>query len=290
MPLTMKSLTDCYILNNGVKIPCIGFGTWQTPEGVKAEQAVLTALKVGYRHIDTASAYENQVSIGKALKQSGLKREEVFVTSKLFNQDHGYEKTLAAFKKTMKELQLDYLDLYLIHWPNPVAYRNNWAELNAESWRAFEEFYRAGQIRALGVSNFHAHHLEALAKTAEIPPAVNQIRLCPGDPKQEVVTYSREQNILIEAYSPFGGSGGGNLLNDQTVAGIAKKYGKSPAQVCLRWSLQNEYLPLPKSVTPDRIASNTQVFDFELDQGDVDLLTGLKGYPDPFPHPDHITW
>jgi diketogulonate reductase-like aldo/keto reductase len=286
----MKSLTDCYVLNNGVKIPCIGFGTWQTPEGVTAEQAVLAALKAGYRHIDTASAYENQVSVGRALKQSGVKREDVFVTSKLFNPDHGYKKTIAAFEKTMKELRLDYLDLYLIHWPNPVAYRNSWAEANAETWRAFEEFYQAGRIRALGVSNFHAHHLEALAKTAKIPPAVNQIRLCPGDLKQEVVTYSKAQGLLIEAYSPFGGSGSGNILNDPAIVGIAKKHGKAAAHVCVRWSLQKEYLPLPKSAAPDRIASNAQVFDFELDQGDMDLLTGLRGYPDPFPHPDHITW
>jgi diketogulonate reductase-like aldo/keto reductase len=286
----MKSPADSYTLNNGVKIPCIGFGTWQTPDGAAVEQAVLLAVKAGYRHIDTASAYGNQAGIGNALKQCGLKREDVFVTSKLFNSDHGYKKTIAAFEKTMKELQLDYLDLYLIHWPNPVDYRNSWAESNAETWRAFEEFYKAGRIRALGVSNFHAHHLDALAQTAMVPPSVNQIRLCPGDTKDEVVKYGREKGLLIEAYSPFGGKGPGNILKDPVVAGIAKKHGKSPAQVCIRWSLQNELLPLPKSVTADRIASNIEVFDFELDREDVDQMSGLKGYPDPFPHPDQITW
>jgi diketogulonate reductase-like aldo/keto reductase len=286
----MRSSIDTYILNNGVRIPCIGFGTWQASNGSVAEQAVIAAIKAGYRHIDCASAYENQVSVGEGITKSGVKREDIFITSKLFNPDHGYKKTIDAFEKTMKELRLDYLDLYLIHWPNPIAYRNSWEEANAETWRAFEEFYKAGRIRALGVSNFHAHHLEALAKTASVQPAVNQIRVCPGDTKDDVVKYNAVKGLLTEAYSPLGGSGPGSLLNDGILKIVAEKYSKTTAQVCIRWSLQKGFLPLPKSVNPERIAANVNVFDFELNSEEMEKIGNLEGYPDIHPHPDQITW
>jgi diketogulonate reductase-like aldo/keto reductase len=270
----MNSLTDCYKLSNGVEIPCIGFGTWQTPDGEVAVSSVLSAIEAGYRHIDTAQAYGNEESVGVAVKKSGIDREKIFITSKLWNDEHGYEKTLAAFEGTMKKLGMDYIDLFLIHWPNPIAFRGNWQEANAGTWKAFEELYNAGRIRSIGVSNFHPHHLEELTKTAAIPPMVNQIRLCPGETQDEVVDYCRSRNILLEAYSPFGV---GKIFEVPEMRELAKKYGKSIAQICVRWSLQREYLPLPKSVTPSRIKENAEVFDFELDAADIQLIANLKG-------------
>ena len=270
----MKSLTDCYKLSNGVEIPCIGFGTWQAPDGEVAVSAVLSAIEAGYRHIDTAQGYGNEESVGIAVKKSGIDRKEIFITSKLANDEHGYEKTLAAFEGTMKKLDMDYIDLFLIHWPNPIASRADWQGANAGTWRAFEELYGAGRIRSIGVSNFRPRHMEELMKTASIVPMVNQIRLCPGDTQDEVVDYCRSRNILLEAYSPLGV---GKIFEVPEMRELAKKYGKSIAQICVRWSLQREYLPLPKSVTPSRIKENADVFDFELDAEDVRLIADLKG-------------
>jgi diketogulonate reductase-like aldo/keto reductase len=285
--MKLKSLTDTYTLSNGVEIPCIGFGTWQTPDGEVAVSSVLSALEAGYRHIDTAQGYGNEESVGIAVKKSGIKREEIFITSKLANNDHGYERTMAAFEGTMKRLDMDYLDLYLIHWPNPIAFRDNWQEANAGTWKAFEELYKAKRIRAIGISNFHPHHIEELMKTATIAPMVNQIRLCPGDTQDEVVDYCRAHNILLEAYSPFGV---GKLFEVPEMKALAEKYGKTIAQIAIRWSLQRGYLPLPKSVTPARIRENVDVFDFELEESDVELIANLKGCVGYSADPDKITW
>ena len=285
--MKLKSLTDTYTLSNGVEIPCIGFGTWQTPDGDVAVSSVLSALEAGYRHIDTAQGYGNEESVGIAVKKSGIKREEIFITSKLANSDHGYKKTMAAFEGTMKRLDMDYLDLYLIHWPNPIAFRDNWQEANAGTWKAFEELYKAKRIRAIGISNFHPHHIEELMKTATIAPMVNQIRLCPGDTQDEVVDYCRAHNILLEAYSPFGV---GKLFEVPEMKALAEKYGKTIAQIAIRWSLQRGYLPLPKSVTPARIRENVDVFDFELEESDVELIANLKGCVGYSADPDTITW
>jgi diketogulonate reductase-like aldo/keto reductase len=285
--MKLKSLTDTYTLSNGVEIPCIGFGTWQTPDGEVAVSSVLSALEAGYRHIDTAQGYGNEESVGIAVKKSGIKREEIFITSKLANNDHGYERTMAAFEGTMKRLDMDYLDLYLIHWPNPIAFRDNWQEANAGTWKAFEELYKAKRIRAIGISNFHPHHIEELMKTATIAPMVNQIRLCPGDTQDEVVDYCRAHNILLEAYSPFGV---GKLFEVPEMKALAEKYGKTIAQIAIRWSLQRGYLPLPKSVTPARIRENVDVFDFELEESDVELIANLKGCVGYSADPDTITW
>ncbi len=283
----MNALTDCYKLSNGVEIPCIGFGTWQTPDGEVAVSSVLSAIESGYRHIDTAQGYGNEESVGIAVKKSGVLRKELFITSKLTNGEHGYEKTLAAFEGTMKKLDMEYLDLFLIHWPNPIASRSNWQEANAGTWKAFEELYNAGRIRSIGISNFHPHHIKELMKTATIAPMVNQIRLCPGDTQDEVVDYCRSQNILLEAYSPLGV---GKIFEVPEMKALAGKYGKSIAQICIRWSLQRGYLPLPKSVTPERIKENTQVFDFELEDADVQLIADLKGVVGYSADPDTITW
>ena len=288
--MAYKSLTDCFTLANGVKIPSVGFGTWQTPDGEAARVAVKAALDAGYRHIDGAAVYGNEHSIGEALTAYGLPRGELFITSKLTNRVRGYEETKAALKKSLADFQIDYLDLYLIHWPCPKAFRDRWEYWNAESWRAFEDLYDEGLIRALGVSNFHEHHIDAINKTARIRPMVNQIRLCPSDTQPDVVKASTERGMLLEAYSPFGGSGPANLLKDPIISEIAAKYGKTTAQVCVRWCLQRDFLPLPKSATPSRIADNTKVFDFELDGGDMDRLNALTGYESPFPHPDSTTF
>ncbi|MBC5649073.1 aldo/keto reductase [Christensenella tenuis] len=282
----MKSLADTFTLSNGVQIPCIGFGTWQTPDGETAVKAVEAALADGYRHIDAAAIYGNEESVGKAIANSGVKRGELFVTSKLWNDEHGYESTLRAFDKTLKDLELEYLDLYLIHWPVPAKFKNDWQKKNAETWKAFEELYKEGRIRAIGVSNFLPHHVEELKKTAEIMPMVNQIEYHPGLMQKEAADYSQKEGMLIEAYSPLGT---GKMLGNETLKGIAEKYGKSVAQICIRWVLQNGVLPLPKSVTPSRIADNAQVFDFELAADDMAVIDamvdpdGTTNDPDNFP-------
>mgnify|MGYP001335398191 CR=1 FL=1 len=270
----MKSLTDCYTLSNGVEIPCVGFGTWQTPAGDVAVTSVLSALEAGYRHIDTAQMYGNEESVGAAVKQCGIDRREIFLTSKLSNRVRGYRETLEAVEQTLERLGTDYIDLFLIHWPNPVAFRDRWQEANAESWKALEELYEAGRIRSIGISNFRQHHIEALMKTAKIAPMVNQIRLCPGETQEELVEYCRERGMLLEAYSPLGT---GKIFEVPEVVKLAEKYGKTVAQICIRWSLQRGYLPLPKSVTPARIRENADVFDFELSPEDVKLLADMDG-------------
>ena len=270
----MKKPTDCYKLCNGVEIPCLGFGTWQTPDGDVAVSSVRCAIEAGYRHIDTAQAYGNEESVGQGIRESGIPREELFITTKLWNQHHSYELALKTFDESMEKLGLDYLDLFLIHWPNPIAFRDHWQKANADSWKAMEKLYEEGRIRAIGVSNFRPHHLDELAKTANIAPMVNQIRLCPGDTEDEVVDYCRAHGLLLEAYSPMGT---GKIFSVPEMQALAEKYQRSVAQICIRWSLQRGYLPLPKSVTPARIQENLRVFDFELEDKDVQMIADLKG-------------
>lgn len=268
----MKTITDVYKLSNGVEIPCVGFGTWQTPDGETAVTAVREAIKTGYRHIDTASIYGNESSVGIALKECNVPREEMFVTTKVWWDARGYEETIAACNESLQKLQLDYLDLYLIHWPNPKKFRDCWQQKNAETWRAFEYLYKAGKIRAIGVSNFRPHHLEALLKNAEIKPMVNQICIHPGYVLDETIELCKEQGMLLQAYSPLGT---GKLLEIPELVDVARKYEKSVAQVCLRWSIQKGFLPLPKSVTSSRIIENTQIFDFELTSDEIEILSSL---------------
>jgi len=270
----MKSLKDCFKLSNGVEIPCVGFGTFQTPDGETCISAVKSALDVGYTHIDTAYIYGNEKGVGTAIKQSGIPRSELFITTKLWNETRGYDETIAAFDKSLENLQLDYLDLYLIHWPNPLAHRDNWQEANASAWRAMETLYNEKRVRAIGISNFHPHHMDELLKTAKVMPMVNQIRLCPGDTQDEVVDYCRARDILLQAYSPMGT---GLIFDVPEMKELAKKYNRTIAQICVRWCLQRGYNPLPKSVTASRIKENAEVFDFNLDEADVELLANLKG-------------
>ena len=260
-----------YNLNNGVSIPVLGFGTWKAENGEIAYQSVLEALKAGYRHIDTATIYKNEESVGRAIQDSGIPREEIFVTSKLWNTNHNYEQARQAFEESLEKLDLDYLDLYLIHWPNPKPLRENdaWKTRNAEVWRAMEDLYLEGKIRAIGVSNFLPHHLDALLETATIVPAVNQVRLAPGVYQEEVVDYCREKGILLEAWGPFGQ---GELFDQEEVKEIAARHEKSVAQIALAWSLAEGFLPLPKSVTTSRIKSNLDCFGIELSQEEIETL------------------
>ena len=280
----MKTLQDSFVLNNGVKIPCVGFGTWQTPDGETAVAAVREALGTGYRHIDTAAAYGNEVSIGEGIRASGLARNEVFVTSKLWNAERGYDKTMAAFEKTVSDLGLDYLDLYLIHWPAAANQFENWQDINLSTWKAMTELYKAGRIRAIGVSNFLPHHLQALMES-EVQPMVNQIEFHPGQMQKETLQYCKEHGILVEAWSPLGT---GRMLNNETLKTIAGKYKKSVAQLCIRWCLQNGVLPLPKSVTPSRIKENAAVFDFEITAEDMSAINSMAYCGGSGLHPDKI--
>ncbi|HSK67975.1 MAG TPA: aldo/keto reductase [Candidatus Limnocylindria bacterium] len=283
----MNALTDTYTLQNGVEIPCVGFGTWQVEPGDEAVNAVKHALEAGYRHVDTAQGYHNEESVGRAVRESGLRRDSVFLTTKLTNSVRGYQQTIDAFNASARKLGTDYVDLFLVHWPVPFDFRDTWEKSNAESWRAMEDLHRDGRIRALGVSNFHGKHVEALKKTAKVMPVVNQIRLCPGDTQDEVVRYSRSQGMLLEAYSPLGV---GRIFDVPEMQALADKYGRTIAQIAIRWSLERGYLPLPKSVTPERIRENTQVFDFELDPQDVEMMAGLTGAAGTSADPDRITW
>ena len=265
-----------YQLSNGVNIPKIGFGTWQIPEGEEVYKSVTHALKVGYRHVDTAQIYRNEVGVGQAIADSDLAREDIFLTTKIWNDKHDYDLAKASIEESLEKLGVDYVDLLLIHWPNPKAQREQdaWKAGNAATWKAMEEAYRAGKVRAIGVSNFMIHHLEALLETADIKPHVNQVLLAPGCPQEDLVSFCRQHEILLEAYSPLGT---GSIFDNPVVQNLAAKYGKSIAQVALRWSLQKGFLPLPKSVTPNNIEANLQIFDFELSADDVDKLDKLEG-------------
>lgn len=279
-----KSLEDSFTLNNGYKIPCVGFGTWQTPEGETALNAVKEAIKLGYKHIDTAAIYGNEKSVGKAIKESGINRNELFITSKVWNKERGYKTTLNAFEKTLNDLELDYLDLYLIHWPASVNQFKDWDNINLETWRAMTELYKAGKIKAIGVSNFMPHHLKSLMET-EVKPMVNQIEFHAGFMQEETFNYCKDNNILVEAWSPLGT---GKMLNNDVLKNIASKYNKSIAQLCIRWCIQNNTLPLPKSITASRIKENTEIFDFVISDEDMKTINAMEYFGGSGLHPDKV--
>ncbi len=259
-------------LQNGVLIPSIGFGTWQMFDETVAVKAVTDAIGAGYRHIDTATIYRNEKAVGEGIRKSGIDRKEIFVTSKVWNTERGYDKTLKAFEKTMDELDIGYLDLYLIHWPADPHQYPDWKDLNFETWCALEEIYAKGVVNAIGVSNFLPVHLEPLMYSAKVMPMVNQIEYHPGYMQNECVSFCHKNNIVTEGWSPLGM---GKLLDNEILKGIADKYGKSTAQICIRWSLQNKVIPLPKSVHPGRIKDNLDVFDFEISSEDMKKIDNM---------------
>lgn len=251
-------------LYNGVLIPKIGFGTWQIKEGEECYNATLKALKEGYGHIDTANAYGNEVSVGKAIKDSLLKREDVFVTSKLRAEKKGYDVALEEFNKTITNLDLDYLDLYLIHAPRPWGDKTDkdYTEENIQSWKAMEKLYKEGKIKSIGVSNFSVKDMQAIIDNCEIKPMVNQIRYFIGCPQDDIIKFCKENDILVEAYSPLGT---GKVFSNEEIINISKEANLDLSKMCIKWCLQHDTLPLPKSVNDARIVSNFDL-DFEIDE------------------------
>lgn len=270
-------------LNNGVKMPQIGIGVYKAEEGTEVIRTVKKALEVGYRSIDTAAIYKNEAGVGEAIKESGYPREELFITTKVWNSDQGYEKALQAFETSLNKLQLDYIDLYLIHWPMPKN------DKYIETYRALEKLYNDGRIRAIGVSNFKIPHLERVLKECTIKPAVNQVECHPFFSQKELKAFCSEHEIFIEAWSPI--MRGGELLNHPAIQSLSKRHKKSPAQIVLRWHIQNDVIAIPKSVTPSRIEENFNVFDFSLEDEDMALIDGLDKNERQYRDPDemHLT-
>ena len=262
MKLTLQSTRT---LNNGVEIPILGFGTYRAKRGGETVKAVKHALEVGYRHIDTAAIYGNEEDVGQAIRESGVPREDIFVTSKLWNTDHGADRAAQAFETSLKKLQLDYLDLYLIHWPVE--------EFRLETWKVLEDLYKEGRVRAIGVSNYMTWHLEELLKEATVIPQANQVEFSLYLNQQTLLSFCTSDNIAVEAYSPLTK---GRKLNDPPLLEIAKKYNKSPAQILLRWGIQQGLIVLAKSVNPERIAQNAEIFDFEISPKDMTVLDSFN--------------
>ena len=259
-------------LANGVEMPTIGYGTWKVENSSAGADAVAEAIGAGYRHIDGAARYENEESVGEGIKKSGIARDELFVTSKVWYTHRSYEKVLESCDTTLKDLELDYVDLYLIHWPAVAKNYENWEAVNAETWRAMEAIYRSGKAKAIGVSNFLPQHLSPLLRTAEIVPMVNQIEFRPGYPQTECTEWCLERGIVPEAWRPLGA---GAALTGELMKELSEKYGKTPAQICLRWVLQHGLAPLVKSANPVRMRENLDVYDFELSAEDMARIDAL---------------
>ncbi|MDP9093623.1 MAG: aldo/keto reductase [Actinomycetota bacterium] len=266
-------------LNGATSMPQLGFGVFQVPND-QATAVVAAAFQVGYRHVDTAAMYRNEEGVGRAISDSGLAREDLFITTKLNNNAHGYDEALRAFEESRGRLGLDYVDLYLIHWPLPAQNRY------VETWRAFEQLHRDGLARAIGVSNFQPAHLRRIIDETGTVPAVNQIELHPYLVQEELRTFHAEHGIATEAWSPL--ARGGHLITDPAVTAVADAHHRSPAQVVIRWHLQLGNIVIPKSVTPSRIAENFDVFDFELAPAEVDAISGLDRNERTGPDPDHF--
>jgi diketogulonate reductase-like aldo/keto reductase len=251
-------------LNNGVKMPVLGLGVYQVPPGPETRASVLHALRTGYRHIDTARFYRNEHDVGEAIRESGIPRAEIFVTTKLQNPDHGYDAALRALDQSLSEMRFEYVDLYLVHWPVE--------RVRKDSWRAFEKMYADKKCRAIGVSNYTVRHLKEMSLYAKVPPAVNQVEMSPFLSQRDLVRFCAERKIQVECYSPLTQ---GRKLGDKTVTGIASKVKRTPAQVLLRWAIQHGFVVIPKSTRPSRIEENAQLFDFEIAEADMRLLDNV---------------
>lgn len=260
----INSIKDCTTLNNGLEMPWLGFGVFQIEDGQQVEQAVKAALEIGYRSIDTATIYKNESGVGKALRESSIPREDIFLTTKVWNEDQREKRILTAFEESLKRLDTEYVDLYLVHWPVKGCYQ--------ETWHEMEKIYQSGRTKAIGVSNFQVHHLEDILSDSQVVPTVNQIEFHPYLVQPKLLKFCQEHKIQVEAWSPLMQ---GEIITVPTVQELAKKYQKTPAQITLRWNLQHEVVTIPKSERPNRIAENAQIFDFELSQEDMNLLDAL---------------
>jgi methylglyoxal/glyoxal reductase len=265
------------MLHNGVEMPVFGLGVYKVEEGKQIEETIQAALDVGYRLIDTASFYMNEEGVGRAIRNSSIPREELFITTKVWNTEQGYESTLKSFDASMSKLGLDYLDLYLVHWPVKDKY--------LDTWRALETLYRDGRVRAIGVSNFKIHHLEDLLSHSEEKPAVNQVELHPLLSQGELRNYCSSHNIKVEAWSPLSR---GRFLDEKVLKDVSERHGKTPAQVILRWHLQNGVIAIPKSVSPSRLKENAEIFDFELNASDMEAINVMNQNQRFGADPDHI--
>lgn len=281
----MTSIQDMVTLYNGVQMPCVGYGTWRVADGDEVTSAVQNAVHCGYRHIDTAQLYNNEQGVGQGIRESGVDRSALFVTTKLKNTDQGYDATLKAFEGSMTRLGLEYLDLYLIHWPIPVMYKDNWKEVSRQTWKAMERLYDQKLIRAIGLSNFLPHHIENLEVTANVKPMVDQLEIHPTFPQKEAVAYCQSKGIQVQAWSPLGH---GTVLTNETLKQIGDAHGKTPAQVALRWELQQNIVPVTRSLNPDRMKQNVDIFDFELSGEEMLQITGLGEDGRTGPDPDCI--
>ncbi len=263
--MMIKHLQDTVTLNNGVEMPGFGLGVYKVQDGRTVKEAVKIAIKHGYRSIDTASFYDNETGVGEAIRESGVARKELFITTKVWNDQQGYERTMQAFEDSMEKLGLEYLDLYLIHWPVKGLYK--------ETWRAMEKLYKDGRVRAIGVSNFHQHHLEDLMRGSTVKPVIDQVEYHPHLTQQELHHYCKSKSIQLEAWSPLKRGG---LIEDAILTEIGKKYGKSAAQIILRWDLQNDVITIPKSTKEERIIENAAIFDFSLTEGEMKQISSLN--------------
>lgn len=273
----MRNLQSTTTLSNGVQMPWLGLGVFKAEEGQEVIDAVKAAIKAGYRSIDTASLYRNEEGVGLAIKESGVARDELFITTKVWNSDQGYESTLAAFDTSLNKLGLDYIDLYLIHWPVKGKYK--------DTWRALEKLYSDGKVRAIGISNFQIHQIEDLLTVAKVKPMVNQVELHPLLSQVELREYSRKQSIQIEAWAPLAQ---GQLLDNELIKEIALQHNKSVAQIIIRWDLQNEIVTIPKSIKDHRIIENADVYDFELSVQEMERINAINQDQRIGPDPDHF--
>jgi len=281
----MNNIQDTIRLANGITIPCMGYGTWRTPDGEEAVTAVKNAIACGFRHIDTAQLYGNEESVGQGIRESGVSRSEIFLTTKLKNSEQGYDSTLRAFEGSLTRLGTDYVDLYLIHWPVPVMFKDNWKEVSRATWKAMERLYEEKLIRVIGLSNFLPHHIENLSSTANVQPAVDQLEIHPRYTQKETVRYCQDHNIQVQAWSPLGH---GTILQDETLEAIGRSHGKTAAQVSLRWEIQQDIIPVSKSLNIDRMKQNADVFDFVLTPQEMQQITDLGEDGRTGSHPDNI--